>query len=108
MKQTSTSKHQQHRRRTRLRALDLLGNKCQCCGFDDERALRFHHTKPLQRTRNGIRKRDQTSTETHRAILNGKGRGIRLLCANCSVIAQDASMNVNITRTTKPPRAVKR
>lgn len=81
----------------------MKGGQCEQCGFDDARALRFHHVKPLRRTSNGLSKRDQTSTETHRAVVNGKAKGIRLLCANCSTIAtaKDGTLNVNIKRAPK-------
>jgi hypothetical protein len=66
--------------------------------FPDERALRFHHVKPVRRGLNGLSKKALSSTETHRAIVRGEGKGIRLLCANCSVItcAGDTSINANI------------
>ena len=52
---------------------------------------------------NGMRKQARSSTASHLAVLNGKGKALQLLCANCSTIktAQEASINANITRTTK-------
>ena len=101
MKQTP-DKRQAYRARTKARAIEIKVGCCQRCGFADARALRLHHVKPLLRGRNGMRRQAQSSTASHLAVLRG-AKGFRLLCANCSVIAQDVSMNANIntTRATK-------
>lgn len=95
---TKISKYQAYRSRTKARAIELLGGRCSICGFADERALRLCHRVPLQRRRQGLSKRALSSTDSHRAVVRGDGKGIRLLCANCSVIASatDTSINVNI------------
>ena len=62
----------------------MMGGKCQKCACADILALRFHHTRPLRRGRN---KRDRTSSAIHCSVIYGHGKGIRLLCANCSVVA---------------------
>jgi|RhiMethySRZTD1v2_1073278.scaffolds.fasta_scaffold3266469_1 hypothetical protein len=108
MKQ-QTNKHRHYRARTKLKAIAMKGGQCQRCGFDDERALRFCHRVPLRRGRNGLRKTARASTSSHLAVLRG-AKGLALLCANCSCIAtaQDASINVNIKRTTTRRRAATR
>jgi hypothetical protein len=97
------SKHREYRRSVKAKAIAMKGGRCQRCGFDDVRALRFHHVKPLRRTSNGLRKRAETSTESHRAVIRGEGRGINLLCANCSCIdtAKDWTLNLNVKRAVK-------
>ena len=101
MKPSPPSKHRAYRARTKAKALTMMGGQCERCGFDDARALRLHHDKPVRRTRNGMAKNAMTSTESHRAVVRGKARGLRLLCANCSVIdsARDWQANVNVKRT---------
>jgi hypothetical protein len=92
------NKHRAYRSRTKARAIEMLGGRCSVCGFSDERALRFHHVKPVRRGLNGLDKNALTSTESHRAVVRGDGKGLRLLCANCSVIAlaKDTSVNANL------------
>ncbi len=92
------SKHQAYRSRTKARAIALKGGKCERCGFADERALRFHHVKPVRRGSNGLSRKARTSTTTHRDVVRGDAKGIRLLCANCSAIdtAQDWTLNLNL------------
>jgi hypothetical protein len=90
------SKHQVHRRRTKARAIEMLGGKCSRCGFADERALRLCHRVPLQRRHQGLSKRALSSTDSHRAVVHGEGKAFRLLCANCSVIATDTSASANL------------
>jgi hypothetical protein len=69
------SKHREYRRRTKLKAIALKGGRCERCGFaDDERALRFHHVKPVRRGFNGLSKKAATSTETHRAVVRGDAK----------------------------------
>ena len=97
MKPEPISKHRAYRSRTKSRAIEMLGGCCSRCGFSDERALRFHHVKPVRRGSNGLSRKALTSTETHRAILHGE-KGLRLLCANCSCIdtARDWTLNLNL------------
>ena len=56
------------------------------------------HRVPLQRRRQGLSKRDLSSTDSHRAVVHGERKAYRLLCANCSciAIAKDTSINVNL------------
>jgi hypothetical protein len=93
------SKHRRYRSRTKARAIALKGGQCERCGFSDERALRFHHVKPVRRGSNGLSRKALTSTENHRAIVRGEGgKSVRMLCANCSciAIAKDTSINGNL------------
>jgi hypothetical protein len=80
------SKHREYRRNVKARAIALKGGRCERCGVPDQRALRFHHVKPVRRGFTGLRQQAKTSTETHRAVVRGDGKGVLLLCANCSVI----------------------
>ena len=41
------SKHREYRRNVKARAIALKGGRCEQCGFADEQALRFHHTRPV-------------------------------------------------------------
>ena len=91
MTKPAMSKHQLYRARTKARALELMGGSCVECGFSEAKALRFHHVKPVRRGLNGLHKRDQTSTETHRAVVRGESRGILLL-----------SLSFNSRRTAPP------
>lgn len=102
MKQ-KTNKHRHYRARTKLKAIAMKGGRCQRCGFADERALQFHHNKALRRGSSGLSKKAQTSTESHRAVVRGDGKGLSLLCSNCIAImkAQEWTANVNTTRATK-------
>jgi hypothetical protein len=97
------SKHRNYRARMKATAIAAKGGVCAQCGFADERALRFHHVKPVRRGRNGIRKRDQTSTESHRLVVRGDGKGLVLLCANCSCIRTSKlwTLSVNIKRAAR-------
>jgi hypothetical protein len=101
MKQ-QTDKRRAYRIRVKAKALEMMGSKCERCGYDDARALRLHHSKPLMRGTRGMRRQAASSTSSHLAILRG-AKGLSLLCANCSCIAtaQDASINANIKRATK-------
>jgi hypothetical protein len=95
-----SSKHREYRIRVKARALAMKGGCCERCGYEDERALRFHHTKPVRRAFNGLRRQAQSSTKTHLDVVRGDGKGVRLLCANCSTIdtARDWTLNVNLKR----------
>jgi hypothetical protein len=68
MKPKPLTKHQRYRHSVRARAIEALGGKCERCGFDDERALRLCHRVPLQRRRQGLSKKDLSSTESHLAV----------------------------------------
>ena len=94
------SKHQEYRRNVKARAVAMMGGCCSRCGFDDARALRFHHTKPIRRGLNGLRRQSKTSTTTHLAVVRGDKDGVRLLCSNCSTIetAKDWTLNINVKR----------
>ena len=92
------SKHALHRRRLKLKAIEVLGGKCSRCGYGDARALCFRHDTPLRRGRNGLNKRDASSTASHRAIVRGDSAGLSLLCWNCTAImeAQNTTSSANL------------
>jgi hypothetical protein len=92
------SKHQRYRQSVKARAIAMMGGRCSICGFSDERALRLCHCVPLHRRRQGLSKKDLSSTDSHLAVLRGEGRAFRLVCANCSciAIAKDTSINANL------------
>lgn len=98
MKPTQISKHQRYRRSVKQRAIGMLGGKCERSGFDDESALRFHHVNPVRRGFNGLSRKALTSTTTHRAVVRGDAKGIRLLCVNCRAIdtARDWTLSANL------------
>ena len=69
----------------KIKAFGLFGSKCQCCGFDDERALQINH-------RNGARGMRTTSlrcgVRLYSALVHGQEdlAKFQLLCANCNWI----------------------
>jgi hypothetical protein len=67
--EATISKHRTYRARTKARAIEMLGGRCSVCGYSDERALRFHHVKPVRRGLNGLGKNALTSTGGHRAVV---------------------------------------
>lgn len=72
----------QYRQRLRSQILDLLGHKCAVCGFSDPRALQIDHIKG-----GGYRERQRVGVDNqYRRILEVKGEGYQLLCANCNQI----------------------
>ncbi len=72
----------QYRQRLRSQILDLLGNKCAVCGFSDPKALQIDHIHG-----GGYRQRQGVGIDNqYRLILEVKGEGYQLLCANCNQI----------------------
>jgi len=64
--------------------MDLLGNKCQKCGFNDERALQFDHING-----GGVKEKKSMTTNYYKHIINSilnKEKKFQLLCANCNWI----------------------
>ncbi len=65
--------------------LDLMGNKCCKCGFDDKRALQIDHING-----GGIKERKKYNTKDyHRIVLKSirnNEQKYQLLCANCNWI----------------------
>ena len=97
-----SAKHRHYRARTKAKAITMKGGRCEECGFSDQRALHFQNVTPVRRGSNGLRKQAMTSTATHRAVVRGEGKGVRLLCANCIAIemADDWTQHVNTSRAT--------
>lgn len=72
----------QYRPKLRQQILDLFGNKCAVCGFSDPRALQIDHIHG-----GGYRQRQHINVlKIYRHILEVKGEGYQLLCANCNQI----------------------
>lgn len=68
--------------RKRLKALEILGNKCVICGFDDVRALEIDH---IEGGGNAERKSGMHSTKLHNTIIKSpveSKKKYQLLCAN--------------------------
>lgn len=71
-------------RKTRLVLLDMLGNKCKRCGFDDPRALQIDHIKG-----GGVRERRVMTRMYNVVVRESLQKGelkYQLLCANCNWI----------------------
>lgn len=66
------------RYRTKLRAIYLLGGKCNRCGFDNPAALEFHHKDPTQKEFNI----GNVSNKSWDSIVKEVNK-CELLCANC-------------------------
>ena|SRR3990172_5058498 len=68
----------------KLSALKLLGEKCNHCGFNDERALQFDHING-----GGVKESKIRTTNHYKniivSILNNENK-YQLLCANCNWI----------------------
>jgi hypothetical protein len=72
------------RTRERLELLELLGRKCVRCGYDaDWRALQVDHING-----GGTRLRRSVASlpEYYRALREGRGGDVQVLCANCHAI----------------------
>lgn len=68
----------------RIKALDILGNKCIRCGFSDARALQIDHIHGggwQERKTPGYNRR-----QVERKIVAGETHDYQLLCANCNWI----------------------
>lgn len=71
-------------KKLRLMALDMLGNKCNTCGFDDPRALQIDHING-----GGTKHRKETTKTFIKSVVDSllDNEGIyQLLCANCNWI----------------------
>jgi predicted HNH restriction endonuclease len=77
-----------YNRRLRMRVIEILGGKCNYCGFDDARALQIDHIKG-----SGVKELKSMSRRTfHNKVftlvryINPKQKEYQLLCANCNWI----------------------
>ena len=62
----------------KIRAINLLGGKCDCCGKDDILILTFHHENPEKKDK------DISSILYYRwGIIEKEINKCRLLCRNC-------------------------
>jgi len=85
----STSKEykREYARNIRKAVLDILGGKCNRCGFDDYRALQIDHINGdgyIERTK-GKGFGSDYSKRVMQSFLNGENK-YQLLCANCNWI----------------------
>ena len=76
------TKHRVHRASVKAKAIAMMGGKCSRCGFDDVRALRFCPISPLDAHHVGCASETRLRTESHRAVVRGDAKGLRLLSAN--------------------------
>lgn len=83
---TKISKHRKHRANIKRKAVEMKGGRCQRCGHADLCSLQFVHVPPLLRGRNGLSRKAACSTSTHRAVIRGEGKRVRLLCCNCASV----------------------
>lgn len=78
-------KDRKHNQKIRLDILNLLGNKCNICGFNDNRALQIDHVNS-----NGSKERSSLQTHAYyNHVLSEIKLGsneYQLLCANCNWI----------------------
>ncbi len=79
-----------HRKRDnilRSLVLELLGGKCKSCGISDNRVLQIDHINGNGYKENKILGYSGGNTHRYyRHILDVKGEGYQLLCANCNWI----------------------
>ena len=75
--------YRRHRQKLRALAIKKLGEKCERCGFDDDRALEFDHREALFRNTNGIAKADAAVSAREILDLEDPHSVFALLCANC-------------------------
>lgn len=73
--------------KVRKEVLSFLGNKCVRCGIDDFRVLQIDHVNGNgYRERQDFGKGGNASVKYYRHILEVRGEGYQLLCANCNWI----------------------
>jgi hypothetical protein len=67
----------------RQQVLDLMGDCCVRCGFNDPRALHVDHIEG-----GGLQERREIGNVAAllRKVLKDQGRGYQILCANCNCI----------------------
>ena len=83
-------------REYRKNVLHLLGDKCKRCGITDVRVLQIDHINGdgyKERIENNWSGR--TVHSYYRHILDVKGEGYQLLCANCNWIKRDEQREYN-------------
>jgi len=72
-----------YRARLRKQVIDLLGGVCVKCGFNDIRAFQVDHING-----GGMAhiKSFSSQDKYYKSIIETKGSGLQLLCANCNQI----------------------
>ena len=74
----------------RQQVLELLGNQCVVCGFSDRRALQIDHING-----GGYKaKLHKSVLRKYKLLLESKGEGYQLLCANCNQIKKHVNKEV--------------
>jgi hypothetical protein len=82
---SSPAEYQKERRSIlRKEVLSMLGDKCVRCGFSDPRALQIDHIHGGGRK--DRKAKDGTHPSYYKKVLDLKGIGYQLLCANCNWI----------------------
>lgn len=85
--------YQNNRARRKQICLDIMGGKCQMCGYDaNAKALEFHHIHPKEKS---FAISDYTLKGLD--ILFEELRKCTLLCANCHRIIHDGELNESLT-----------
>lgn len=84
-----------YQKKVRLQILELLGNKCRACGFDDYRALQVDHV-------NGGGRKEYTHTIARGSYnvhllkkISSGSKDYQLLCANCNWIKRYENNELN-------------
>lgn len=85
--------YQNARMRRKQICVDIMGGKCQICGYNNNiKALEFHHIHPEEKlftiSENSLRNLEELFTELRKCIL---------VCANCHRIIHDDTLNESFT-----------
>ena len=71
------------RQKRKAKIISDRGGKCEGCGYDDVRALQWHHTVPLK----GDRKEyNRLQNKSYKGMKEHTDKHCELLCANCHLI----------------------
>lgn len=82
-------------RKTRKMALEALGNKCQRCGFDDERALQIDHVNGGGSQERKFKTfQGSFNNNVIRSFMKGEDK-YQILCANCNWIKRAENKEIN-------------
>ncbi len=97
----SDASQKRWRARRKQRLLDLLGNRCARCGFNDPRALQVDHVngRPVEE-----HPQAKSNQGLYAMILAGKlpKKDFQILCANCNWIKRAENGEVGRYRTYAP------
>lgn len=98
--QEQRKKRREKVRIAKILLVDVMGGKCQRCGFADLRCLQFHHPNgggdDIRRKKYGADRRGEMYSEKYARYYDGlraeylqDPTSIVMLCANCHVITED-------------------